>query len=108
MDDAQLIWAAWQTFERGYMLWRSDTDEAYAFIEGTPRRWLAIDERWDGSAVIGRGNPPAGLLTPERGFGYVWGLRDGLFSGLGWAEASEKGFCALVTQNPTGTLERLG
>lgn len=91
-----LHWAAWETFERGYLLWRSDTDVAYALFGLEEGSWFVIPERWDGSTTASRGEPPSGLLAPARGFGYVWGVRDDLFEGLGWATDVEAGFCALI------------
>lgn len=93
-DQGAIIWAAWQPFQRGRMLWRSDTDQAYAFFPGG--QWFPIQDRWDGSPTADRGAPPPGLLAPERGFGYVWSRNDELFLALGWATDREKGFCALV------------
>ena len=88
------MWAAWERFERGAMFWRSDTDLSYIFFnEG---QWAPVNEHWDGKDVPSRGNPPQGLYAPERGFGYVWGIRDDLFNRLGWAKEQEKGFCALI------------
>lgn len=43
-----------------------------------------------------RGTPPAGLLAPQRGFGYVWSTNDNVFAQLGWARQEELGFCALL------------
>ena len=98
------VWGAWETFERGAMLWRSDTDAAYVLLDDG--RWLEIAERWDGSAVTGRGAPPAGLTAPQRGFGWVWSRRDDVFAGLGWATAAEKGFCATVQPFERGFILR--
>jgi len=89
-----LVWAAWERFERGAMFWRSDTDLSYTFFnEG---QWAPVSEHWDGKDIPSRGNPPPGLRAPARGFGYVWGVRDDLFNRLGWAKEQEKGFCALI------------
>ena len=89
-----IVWAAWEPFERGSMLWRSDTNSAYVFLsEG---RWISIAESWNNQPVPSRGDPPSGLMAPERGFGYVWGLRDQYFSWLGWATDREKGICIHV------------
>mgnify|MGYP005840634531 CR=1 FL=1 len=93
-DPGAIVWAAWQPFQFGRLLWRSDTDRAYAFLPGD--QWFPIVDRWDGSPAANRGAPPPGLLTPERGFGYVWSRNDELFQALGWATDREKGFCALV------------
>jgi hypothetical protein len=93
-DAGAVVWAAWEPFERGAMLWRSDTDRAYAFF--ADGLWLTIDERWDNKEIPSRGEPPPGLAAPIRGFGYAWAVRDELFQRLGWATAEEKGFCARV------------
>ncbi|MEM7535456.1 MAG: restriction endonuclease, partial [Chloroflexota bacterium] len=93
---AETIWAAWEPFERGYMLWRSDTNTAYAFYVSSNLQWIEIEEQWNGRPLTSRGEPPTGLIAPERGFGYVWGIRDNLYQNLGWATDQEKGFCALV------------
>jgi len=94
--EAQVLWSAWEPFERGYMLWRSDTDNAYAFFDGDARTWFPIEQGWEGGAAPDRGEPPPGLLKPARGFGYVWSVRDDLFQNLGWATDIERGFCAEV------------
>jgi hypothetical protein len=90
----RIVWAAWEPFERGSMLWRSDTDQAYLFTNDG--RWEPIDERWDGKPLTSRGAAPPGMVAPERGFGYVWGESDEIFSSLGWATDQEKGICIHV------------
>jgi serine/threonine protein kinase len=96
-----ITWAAWQPFERGYMLWRSDTDHVYILhlqdgsdlYAGT---WQLRTEKWDGSNPDGVGlSPPPGLHEPVRGFGWLWRTYlGGPGSQLGWAREEEKGFCA--------------
>lgn len=98
--DATIVWAAWQPFQHGSMLWRSDTDQAYVFYSGG--QWAPVTERWDGSSPADRGAPPPGLYAPDRGFGYVWSRSDELFNSLGWALDVEKGFCALVQRFDSG------
>lgn len=89
-----IVWAAYEGFERGAMLWRSDTNLSYIlYNDGT---WEPSNETWNGQEPPSRGDPPAGLYRPERGFGYVWGVRDDVFTRLGWATMPEKGFCAAV------------
>ncbi len=90
----RIVWAAWEPFEHGSMLWRSDTDQAYFFTNDG--RWQPIDERWDGKPLRSRGDAPPGLVTPDRGFGYVWGESDEIFASLGWATDQEKGICIHV------------
>ena len=90
----RIVWAAWEPFERGSMLWRSDTDQAYIFTDDG--RWQPVEERWDGKPLTPRGETPPGLYEPQRGFGYVWGESDEVFSALGWATDQEKGICIHV------------
>jgi len=90
----RVVWAAWQPFQGGYMLWRSDLNTVYVlFSDGS---WIEIPDKWDGYSTAGRGEPPAGLRAPERGFGWVWGTRNDVFNRLGWALDQEKGFCTAV------------
>jgi len=90
-----IVWAAYERFERGAMLWRSDTNLTYILYnnDGT---WAPSNETWDGRETRWRGESPPGLYHPERGFGYVWGVRDDIFARLGWATMPEKGFCAAI------------
>lgn len=98
------VWAAWQPFERGAMLWRSDTDRSYVFYDNG--EWGPIDITWSGQDPAGRGTPPPGLQAPERGFGYVWSNSDEIFNRLGWATDQERGFCALTQQFDRGFILR--
>ncbi|MBA3533793.1 MAG: hypothetical protein H0T73_17895, partial [Ardenticatenales bacterium] len=85
-----------ETFEGGYLFWRSDTDQVFAIFDRSKSRGTALTEgrwqtssawRWDGSNPEGIGLiPPDGRVEPIRGFGFVWrtflDAQDGL---LGWA-----------------------
>ena len=97
---AAIVWAAYQPFERGSMLWRSDSNTSYVFLSSG--NWFPIELGWDGGPAADRGTPPPGLQAPQRGFGYVWSQDDTIFNGLGWARDQEKGFCALVQQFERG------
>jgi len=89
-----IVWAAYEGFERGAMLWRSDDNLSYVLYgDGT---WAPSNETWDGQEASLRGEAPSGLYRPERGFGYIWGVRDDVFARLGWATMPEKGFCAAI------------
>jgi Carbohydrate family 9 binding domain-like len=94
VSDAGLVWSAWEAFERGAMFWRSDNNRTYAFFADSS--WMPVNEGWNGQAAPSRGDPPPGLLVPERGFGYAWGIRDDFFQRLGWATDQERGFCAVI------------
>ncbi len=99
---AAIQWSAWEPFERGAMFWRSDTDQAYAFF--SDGAWLPVQQGWDGQDIPSRGEPPAGLQAPIRGFGFAWATRDELFTRLGWATNTEQGFCALIQPFERGFL----
>jgi hypothetical protein len=91
---AGVYWAAWEPFERGAMIWRSDTNQSLALFSNG--RWSPLEQGWDGQEIPSRGEPPPGLQAPVRGFGYAWALRDDLFNQLGWARGEERGFCAAI------------
>jgi serine/threonine protein kinase len=88
------IAAAWESFERGQMLWRGDLHQIYVLRQaGT---WAVFDDLWrDGdiqwdAAIV----PPGGFMQPVRGFGLVWRQQPGVRDDLGWATASEATFDA--------------
>jgi hypothetical protein len=108
-DSATVVWAAWQPFEGGYMLWRSDSMDVYIlYRQGATNAgfWELWFLDWDGSNAGGIGlPPPPGRLEPVRGFGWVWREHlDGPDGPLGWALEREKGFCARVQTFESGII----
>ena len=100
---SQITWASFNVFERGYMIWRRDTDTLYVFYNNG--HWQPMPDQWDGVAEPpSRGAPPPGLQAPIRGAGWIWGNNDGVFQGLGWATDKQKGFCAEVQPFAQGFL----
>jgi hypothetical protein len=101
----QVVWSAVQEYQRGMMLWRSDTDQAYVLVaNGT---WYPVQDRWSGAPTAGsadRGSPPPGLSAPERGFGAAWAGSDAIFADIGWAKEQERGFCATIQQFAQGAI----
>lgn len=86
------VYAAWQPFEGGVMLYFSDTAEIWVLYNGSqrvqvfPDTWKEGDDNPDTEA-------PDDRLTPTRGFGKIWSALGGAeASGLGWALAEEIGF----------------
>jgi len=111
--NANITWSAWEPFQRGYMWWRQDNDLAYAFnwqggSDPTRGTWITggVAWTWDQSFPNGRGlTPPAGLLEPIRGFGFVWYNFLGRETGsLGWATDIERGICSKVQEFQQGTI----
>lgn len=102
---AAYVWAAWQAFERGAMLWREDTHRIY--VLGGDGTWSSTADVWDGSPLSGRrGAPPTSRQAPERGIGYVWENDDSIFNTLGWAVDKERGTCVLLQKFEASELLR--
>jgi len=109
---AEVIWAAWQPFARGYMFWRSDRDWTYALTFAGDDKLQGSYEtggdawRWDNSFPEGRGlTPPAGQIEPIRGFGFVWFSKlGGPDSDIGWATEQEKGICVTRQEFERGVI----
>jgi len=93
------VWAAWQPFEKGVMIWWSDLDQIWVLINPTDsnpngQAYIYVDN-WNGSSVNNTGAPPDNRFAPIRGFGYIWDTYlGGPSSGnqLGWALSEEIGF----------------
>lgn len=90
-DPPGAVFAAWQPFEGGVMMWFFDTKEIWVMTAADRQVQVYPD-----TFVEGMPNPdfqaPTGLVTPVRGFGRVWEQIGGPDSPLGWALASELGF----------------
>jgi hypothetical protein len=109
------VQAAYQPFERGFMIWLGDRRRIWVAVCCTSTipmggRWLSFDDAWfagmpesDPSIV-----PPNGLYQPVRGFGLVWrtlsdpGSVGSIRDLLGWATAPEQGYTAHLVYMPGG------
>ncbi len=101
--EASTIWAAWQPFEGGNMIWRQTEDAVYVYANDGD--WTRFEDNWNEQALSNnRGTPATGLQSPVRGFGYLWETNDTVFNDLGWATGSEKGFCARIQRFEKGIL----
>jgi hypothetical protein len=76
-----------QPFERGVMIWRSDTEQIYAlWNRDGVQQWRAFTDTFQ------EGEPerdpalaaPSGFRQPERGFGKIWRQNPELREALGW------------------------
>lgn len=89
------ISAAYQTFERGLMLWRGDTRKIYVLYNSGG--YEVYDDTWTPDQPADTGEtPPPGLILPARGFGKVWANNPGVRSGLGWANGQEASYTARI------------
>lgn len=96
-------WAAFERFERGFMVWISNTDSYYVFHNANEQGALRLTLVRGPLTLLPGANPnnrvggaPVGLTEPVSGFGLVWrgeveGV-SGLRSQLGWAVEPEYGF----------------
>ena len=91
-DPARTVYAVWQPFQHGVMIWFSDTEQIYVMSEGG-QVIAYVDQYVDGQPDPGE-KAPNGLLTPVRGFGLIWEALGGADSPLGWAQAKEVGYDA--------------
>ncbi len=91
LGPAQVVWAAWQPFQHGYMLWREDTGEITVFFKDNETQ-MTVPDQWDGQKYH-TDEPPEGKMAPKRGFGWIWTQDPKVAERLGWASDEEKGLC---------------
>ncbi len=90
-----------QPFQNGFMIWR-DTKEIFVLSTAglhngaaTDTFWRVVDSWTDSMPANDPAQvPPAGLLQPVRGFGYVWRNHPNMRTTLGWALAGEQPYDA--------------
>lgn len=90
---ANVIWAAGQAFERGYMLWRSDANQITVLYQDGRQQTFA--DQWQNQRYVIR-QAPSGLFAPVRGFGWLWQNNAEVAKALGWGTEEEKGFCIQI------------
>lgn len=110
---------AYQGFENGYMIWRSDTGMVYVLyrnVGATSGTWQSYSvSQYQGWADPQDVPPNPALVRPLNAFGKVWGSAPGVRASLGWAMQNEvsyklcnlSGDAGITTYiyTPAGTLE---
>lgn len=96
------IWAAYEPFAHGHMVWRSDTREIYVlYADGS---YETYEDTWqEGEPVDIPGAPPSGRYAPVRGFGTLYAHEPLVRQGLGWATAEETGYTMHVETTHGGS-----
>jgi hypothetical protein len=89
-EPARTVYAAYQPFERGAMIWFSDTQQIV--ILNSDGTFSVVSDVYEEGMPEPPLTPPDGLRTPVRGFRLVWEWLGGADSPLGWATADEIGF----------------
>ncbi len=89
--------AAYQTFERGIMVWVSQTGttgQSAIYVLYNNNTYQRFSDTWregvDPSST-GLTPPSSNLQEPVRGFGKIWREAGGVRDNLGWATGSEQG-----------------
>jgi hypothetical protein len=96
--------AAFQRYERGFMIWRADTGAVMVFWGDQAGQVNLFPERTYGGLPD---NPvsletPPGRVRPVSGFGRVWGNFQVVRDQLGWALGPEEAYTTVI-QTFTGT-----
>jgi photosystem II stability/assembly factor-like uncharacterized protein len=94
-----------QTFEGGWMFWRSDTATIYVIPSGQP--YARLDDTWDDSQPLYScpdSSPSQTPPTPQRGFGKVWCQEPLVRKLLGDAASQERPFDAALQEFGTGLI----
>ncbi|MCC6801633.1 MAG: LysM peptidoglycan-binding domain-containing protein [Anaerolineae bacterium] len=83
-----------QQFEKGFMIWRTDTGDVWVYVGATGGAATRYPSRSYGALPDNpvAGTPPAGLLRPIMGFGKVWGNFPNARASLGWATKPETSY----------------
>jgi hypothetical protein len=91
-NPARAVFAVWQPFEHGVMIWFSD--QTQVFVMTDDGRVHVYQDQF----VEGDPNPPEiapnERFTPTRGFGLLWEALGGASSPVGWGTAAESGYDA--------------
>ncbi|MDZ4767708.1 MAG: hypothetical protein SGJ24_01150 [Chloroflexota bacterium] len=89
-EPARAIYAVYQPFSEGGMIWFSDTRQIVVLLEDRTFRIFedGYQEGMPESVLI----PPPGMSAPVRGFRLVWDALGGAQGDLGWATLPEQGF----------------
>ena len=93
---ASNIATAYQTFERGVMIWVSSvgaTGQSAIFVLNNNNTYQRFADTWvEGidPSITGLSPPSSNLQEPIRGFGKIWREAGGVRDSLGWATGNEQ------------------
>ncbi len=91
VEHSIITYAAFQPYQNGFMLWRSDNGNIDVFYNSGQHEAFSTGAyaAYPDNPYF---NPPAGLVRPINGFGRLWGGFDRVRTGLGWATTWETGY----------------
>jgi hypothetical protein len=97
--------AAYQNFQEGMMLWRSDENNIYVLGSSTGDFRQYPDTFQEGvDPEASSETPPDGFFAPRRGFLKVWQNQPGVRQVLGWALQPEQPVTLTVQEFPNGSM----
>lgn len=82
---------AYERFENGHMFWVQPVDSIWVLTGIESGGWRIYRDEFIDTSPLTAISAPAGLLAPERGFGFVWRQYSQVQDQLGWAIAPEVG-----------------
>lgn len=94
-------YAAYQDYQRGFMIWRADNEAVYVFqyqgsSGGTYTIYPISSYRNLPNNPIADNPPSTGLVKPINAFGRIWGNSAAVRNGTGWAINNEQGYSTSV------------
>ena len=107
VNQSHTTWIAEEHFERGWMLWREDTDLICVLYNNG--RWAWYQDIWhegDPDYSCSDSAPMESPPTPIRGFGKIWCTYEPVRSGLGWTTDNERGYHGTAQDFERGSIIR--
>ncbi len=92
------VQGAYQPFETGLMLWRSNPDGIYSLQNNGFVNYFSgsVYQAYPENPITD--TPPANRFNPVQGFGRIWGNVQTERDALGWATAQEQGYTMSITR----------
>ncbi len=101
------VFASWQPFKGGVMMWWSDTRQIWV-MTNSDSRVQVYNDIWSEGMPNPNVAAPSGLFTPIRGFGAIWNLLGAGGSQLGWAMSEHVGYDTAARRSSGGEIEIQG
>ncbi len=101
------VFASWQPFTGGVMMWWSDTGQIWV-MTNSDGRVQVFNDVWREGMPNPNNAAPSGYFTPIRGFGAIWSLLGAGNSQLGWAMSEHVGYDTAARRTSGGEMEIQG
>lgn len=98
------VYSAYQPYDNGFMVWRSDTGDIYVFYSFGAVATYPVSYYGTFPENPSTAPTPPGKVRPISGFGRVWGNQPTIMAQLGWATAPEQGYTSVIETLPDGRM----